>query len=223
MFPTGTANITIRNQKLALLPQKALFWPDKKYLILSDLHLGKTGHFRKSGIAAPGKANLKNIERLSSLVNDIQPKKILFLGDLFHSSANREWFQFEEWRKTFPELSILLVTGNHDQLHSSFYQSADIEVIDRLELENFLFVHDASGLQKSSDTTIISGHIHPGVKLKGKGKQKLRLPCYSISDHQIILPAFGEFTGLHIIQPDENRKIFLIVENSVIDLNRRIE
>ena len=223
MFPTGTANITIRNQKLALLPQKALFWPDKKYLILSDLHLGKTGHFRKSGIAAPGKANLKNIERLSSLVNDIQPKKILFLGDLFHSSANREWFQFEEWRKTFPELSILLVTGNHDQLHSSFYQSADIEVIDRLELENFLFVHDASDLQKSSDTTIISGHIHPGVKLKGKGKQKLRLPCYSVSDHQIILPAFGEFTGLHIIQPDENRKIFLIVENSVIDLNRRIE
>jgi len=223
MFPTGTANITIRNQKLALLPQKALFWPDKKYLILSDLHLGKTGHFRKSGIAAPGKANLKNIERLSNLVNNIQPKKILFLGDLFHSSANREWFQFEEWRKTFPELSILLVTGNHDQLHSSFYQSADIEVIDRLELENFLFVHDASDLQKSSDTTIISGHIHPGVKLKGKGKQKLRLPCYSISDHQIILPAFGEFTGLHIIQPDENRKIFLIVENSVIDLNRRIE
>jgi len=223
MFPTGTANITIRNQQLALLPQKALFWIEKKYLILSDLHLGKTGHFRKSGIAAPGKANLKNIERLSSLVNDIQPKKILFLGDLFHSSANREWFQFEEWRKTFPELSILLVTGNHDQLHSSFYQSADIEVIDRLELENFLFVHDASDLQKSSDTTIISGHIHPGVKLKGKGKQKLRLPCYSISDHQIVLPAFGEFTGLHIIQPDENRKIFLIVENSVIDLNRRIE
>ena len=223
MSPTGTANITIRNQQLALLPQKALFWIEKKYLILSDLHLGKTGHFRKSGIAAPGKANLKNIERLSSLVNDIQPKKILFLGDLFHSSANREWFQFEEWRKTFPELSIILVTGNHDQLHSSFYQSADIEVIDRLELENFLFVHDASDLQKSSDTTIISGHIHPGVKLKGKGKQKLRLPCYSISDHQIILPAFGEFTGLHIIQPDENRKIFLIVENSVIDLNRRIE
>src|SRR6056297_1790635 len=223
MSPTGTANITIRNQQLALLPQKALFWIEKKYLILSDLHLGKTGHFRKSGIAAPGKANLKNIERLSSLVNDIQPKKILFLGDLFHSSANREWFQFEEWRKTFPELSILLVTGNHDQLHSSFYQSADIEVIDRLELENFLFVHDASDLQKSSDTTIISGHIHPGVKLKGKGKQKLRLPCYSISDHQIVLPAFGEFTGLHIIQPDENRKIFLIVENSVIDLNRRIE
>ena len=223
MFPTGTVNITIRNQELVLLPQKALFWQDKKYLILSDLHLGKTGHFRKSGIAAPGKANLKNLDRLSNLVDNIQPQKILFLGDLFHSSANREWFQFEEWRKAFSKLSILLVTGNHDQLHSSFYQSADIEVIDRLELENFLFVHDASDLQKSSDTTIISGHIHPGVKLKGKGKQKLRLPCYSISDHQIILPAFGEFTGLHIIQPDENRKIFLIVENSVIDLNRRIE
>lgn len=218
MFPTGTVNITHRNQQLALLPQKALFWTDKKYLILSDLHLGKTGHFRKSGIAAPGKANQKNLDRLSNLVDDSQPEKILFLGDLFHSSANREWFQFEEWRKTFSELSILLVSGNHDQLHTSFYQTADIEVVDRLMVGDFLFLHDATGLQKPSDKTIISGHIHPGVKLKWKGKQRLRLPCFSISDQQIILPAFGEFTGLHIIQPDENRTIFPIVENRVIDL-----
>ena len=223
MFPTGTVNITIRNQELVLLPQKALFWQDKKYLILSDLHLGKTGHFRKSGIAAPGKANLKNLDRLSNLIDNIQPKKILFLGDLFHSSANREWFQFEEWRKAFSKLDILLVSGNHDQLHKSFYQSAAIEVTENFEAGNFLFVHDGTDLQKIPDKTIISGHIHPGVKLKGKGKQRFRLPCFSISDQQIILPAFGEFTGLHIIQPDENRKIFPIVENSVIDLNTRTE
>ena len=223
MFPTGTVNITIRNQELVLLPQKALFWQDKKYLILSDLHLGKTGHFRKSGIAAPGKANLKNLDRLSNLVDNIQPQKILFLGDLFHSSANREWFQFEEWRKAFSKLDILLVSGNHDQLHKSFYQSAAIEVTENFEAGNFLFVHDGTDLQQIPDKTIISGHIHPGVKLKGKGKQRLRLPCFSISDQQIILPAFGEFTGLHIIEPGKNQKIFPIVENIVIDLNTRTE
>jgi DNA ligase-associated metallophosphoesterase len=223
MIPTGTVNITIRNQELMLLPQKALFWPDKRYLILSDIHLGKTGHFRKSGIAAPGKANLKNLDRLSKLIDDSQPEKILILGDLYHSSANREWFQFEEWRKTFSELDILLISGNHDQLHRSFYKSVNIEVTDRLVLSDFVFVHDGTDLQEILNTTIISGHIHPGVKLKGKGKQRLRLPCFSISDHQVILPAFGEFTGLHIIQPDESRKIFPVAENSVIDLNNRTE
>jgi DNA ligase-associated metallophosphoesterase len=223
MILTGTVNITIRNQELMLLPQKALFWPDKRYLILSDIHLGKTGHFRKSGIAAPGKANLKNLDRLSKLIDDSQPEKILILGDLYHSSANREWFQFEEWRKTFSELDILLISGNHDQLHRSFYKSVNIEVTDRLVLSDFVFVHDGTDLQEILNTTIISGHIHPGVKLKGKGKQRLRLPCFSISDHQVILPAFGEFTGLHIIQPDESRKIFPVAENSVIDLNNRTE
>lgn len=223
MLPTDTVNITIRNQRLELLPQKALFWPDRKYLILSDLHLGKTGHFRKLGIAAPGKANLKNLDRLSKLIDFSEPQKLIILGDLFHSSANREWFQFEEWRKTFHDLNIVLVSGNHDQLHTSFYRSADIEVIDRMELGDFLLVHDAADLQKKSDKTIISGHIHPGVKLKGKGKQRLRLPCFSVSDQEIILPAFGEFTGLHIIQPGENRKIFPIVENRVIDLLNKNE
>jgi len=223
MLPKDSVNITIRNQQLALLPQKALFWPDKKYLILSDLHLGKTGHFRKSGIAAPGKANLKNLDRLSKLIDFSEPQKLIILGDLFHSSANREWFQFEEWRKTLPDLNIVLVSGNHDQLHTSFYRSADIEVIDRMELGDFLLVHDAADLQEKSDKTIISGHIHPGVKLKGKGKQRLRLPCFSVSDQEIILPAFGEFTGLHIIQPDESRKLFPVVENRVIDLLNRNE
>ena len=217
MIPPERLTITIRNQKMVLLPQKAMLWPDQNYLLVSDLHLGKTGHFRKSGIAAPGQANLKNLDRLSNLISLTKPKRMIVLGDLFHSSANREWFQFENWRKTFPDLSILLISGNHDQLHASFYQSADISVTDHLEIDHFLFVHDKEEIEIKSDKTIISGHIHPGVKLKGKGKQKLRLPCFSVSDQEIIMPAFGEFTGLHIIRPDENQKLFPVIDNRVIN------
>ncbi len=218
MIPANIVNIFIHNQQLALLPQKALFWKEKKYLILSDLHLGKTGHFRKSGIGAPRKANLKNLDRLSSLIDDTLPDKMIILGDLFHSSANREWFQFEEWRKSYAELTVLLVSGNHDQLHTSFYQSANIDVAESLELDDFQFVHDGSNLRENLNKTVVYGHIHPGVKLTGRGKQKYRLPCFSVSEHEIILPAFGEFTGLHIIQPAEGRRIYPIAENRVIGL-----
>ncbi len=218
-----TIKLNIRNQQFSLLPQKALFWADNEYLILSDLHLGKTGHFRKSGIAAPGSANLKNLDRLSKLIDSTEPEKLFVLGDLFHSSANREWFQFEKWRQIYPDLNILLVSGNHDQLHDSFYQSANIDVTNRYVFDDFLFVHDSADMKEEISRTIVSGHIHPGVKLKGKGRQKLRLPCFSVSDREIVLPAFGEFTGLHLIQPGRHRQIFPIVENRVISLESTTE
>jgi metallophosphoesterase superfamily enzyme len=42
----------------------------------------------------------------------------------------------------------------------------------------------------------ISGHIHPGISLVIPPKRQVRLPCFLVSDHQIILPAFSTFTGL---------------------------
>ncbi|PKD43069.1 ligase-associated DNA damage response endonuclease PdeM [Rhodohalobacter barkolensis] len=219
MIPEGSKIVECQNQQLLLLPQKALFWQEKQYLILSDLHLGKTGHFRKSGIAAPAKANLKNLDRLSHLIDTLNPVHLYFLGDLFHSSANREWFQFEEWRHSYPELEITLVSGNHDQLHTSFYRHAQINVVELLEADPFVFMHDASSYTSNSELTSIAGHIHPGIKISSKGRQNHRLPCFSISKDQIILPAFGEFTGLHIIQVESDQKIYPIVGNKVIELN----
>ena len=43
----------IFNQTFLLSAQRTVFWEEEKTLILSDLHLGKSGHFRKSGIAIP--------------------------------------------------------------------------------------------------------------------------------------------------------------------------
>ena len=42
----------------------------------------------------------------------------------------------------------------------------------------------------------IGGHIHPGVTLIAQNRQKLKFPCYLVSENQIILPAFSQFTGL---------------------------
>ena len=45
--------IVIRNQSFILTNQRAMFWEESSALIFSDLHLGKTAHFRKNGIALP--------------------------------------------------------------------------------------------------------------------------------------------------------------------------
>lgn len=210
---------TIQTQTWKLLPEKAIYWDERQTLIITDLHIGKSGHFRKSGIAAPSAINAKNLERLGKLIQEYVPSTLLILGDLFHSKANREWLEFEEWLEGFDHLDIQLVTGNHDFLHQSFYESANISVYETLEMDKFLFVHNPDdSFESDSNRTVVAGHIHPGISIKGKGRQSLRFPCFLFSDERILLPAFGEFTGLYTIKPEDGDDVFAVVEGNIVEL-----
>jgi len=213
--------ITVQNQTWELLPEKAVYWRDTETLIIADLHLGKAGHFRKEGIAAPGDINRRNLDRLTELLNRWQPVSLLILGDLFHSSANREWFEFEDWRLKYRSVMIRLVNGNHDVLHHTFYQTAAIDTFPEMVSSGFCFRHDPQlpHNREDKDVITVAGHLHPGITIRGKGRQALRLPCFHFTDKQILLPAFGEFTGLHRIRPDETDRVFAVVDDRVIEIN----
>jgi len=212
--------VIVKDETWRLLPEKAVFWESEEMLILCDLHLGKAGHFRKSGIPAPGRINAKNLERLTYLIDHFVPKTVLILGDLFHSSANREWFEFEEWLHRYNETDFILVTGNHDQLHHSFYEAANFRLHTELKKVPFLFVHNTESVKQDyQDFVLVGGHIHPAVKLTGKGRQSVRFPAFIISDEKILLPAFGEFTGTQTIQLKETEKAYAVVEEDIIPIN----
>ncbi len=66
-------------------PHRCLYWEEERSLILSDLHFGKTGHFRKAGIAVPQSVYREDLLRLLSLIQYFQPRQLLVVGDLFHS------------------------------------------------------------------------------------------------------------------------------------------
>ena len=89
--------IQIQDQNFTLHSSGVLFWEEKSILLISDVHLGKISHFRKYGSAVPQKAIEENFNRLTEVVNFFSPKKIYFMGDLFHSSLNMEWDLFENW------------------------------------------------------------------------------------------------------------------------------
>ena len=44
---------TINENDFVLSPERVMYWEKQKTLIIADLHIGKTGHFRKSGIPVP--------------------------------------------------------------------------------------------------------------------------------------------------------------------------
>lgn len=194
-----------------------MYWEEEKMLILSDPHFGKTGHFRKSGIQVPQKVFQDDLHTFFEVIQFFKPKKVLVTGDLFHSSHNKEINWFADWRNNFKNLSVILVRGNHDILDDETYAASGVEVIEtEWVVGNFCFTHDVA--KASSEHYIFSGHIHPSVRISGKGKQSLRLPCFYFGNNNAILPAFGKFTGNATIQTGKQDKVFAITKKEIIML-----
>lgn len=207
----------LRHQRLWLLPEKAIYWQKKKMLLIADLHIGKSGHFRKNGIPVPGKVNTSNINLVNSLIQKMDVEHLVILGDLFHSNANEEWESFREWRNQYSKLQVTLVIGNHDILPNALYHSSHVNLFKQLTIAPFHFIHDLNTIDEDrhNGNYILSGHIHPAVKLKGKGRQSLKLPCFYFGSDQGILPAFGQFTGTHVIEPNEGDRVFTVVNSEI--------
>ena len=213
-------SMELRGQELELLPQKAIYWKDQDTLLLADLHLGKSTHFRKHGIAVPNASKNKNWLLLHQLFRLEKLKEVIFLGDLFHSDYNRDWEVFGELIELYPSLHFHLVNGNHDVLDEKHYRNLGIELHKEcLKLDPFILTHEP--LEEGAQTGLynLAGHIHPGVRLRGKGRQSHRSACYFFGKNGGILPAFGSFTGLHTLEVKEGDKVYVIVENKVIPVS----
>jgi DNA ligase-associated metallophosphoesterase len=204
----------LHQQTLWLSPDRCIYWEEQQTLIVSDLHFGKTGHFRKSGIAVPQSVYKEDMQRLVNQLQFYKPQQLIVVGDLFHSIANKELDFFKRWRTDFSHLHIQLVKGNHDILKKEWYADANIAVTDEhLYIANFCFVHDISHACPPSVhiNYYFSGHIHPCVLLKGIAKQTLSLPCYYFSSNFAVLPAFSKFTGGASIDRKSADHVFAII------------
>jgi len=212
----------LQQQTLWLSPQRSIFWEEEKRLIVSDIHLGKSGHFRKEGIGIPQTVFKEDLQRLVAQVQFFQPKELIVVGDFFHSRMNNEILLFEKWRKDLGYLSSQLVRGNHDILNNQWYAANAISVQEEvMDLHPFKFIHEPPIRQKADSSAqpyLFTGHIHPGIRVGGVAKQSLHFPCFYFGEQHAVLPAFGRFTGLHALKPGKKDKVFAIVNNSIIEL-----
>ncbi|MEO6683014.1 MAG: ligase-associated DNA damage response endonuclease PdeM [Ginsengibacter sp.] len=159
---------SFRNQTLWLSPCRCIYWEEEKVLILSDLHFGKSGHFRKSGIGIPQNIYKEDLHRLFSQIQFFKPEKLIIAGDMFHSHANKEIDFFLKWRMDLPNVEIILIKGNHDILPKSWYEKANIELVDqKFRLKDFCFTHDIADICETDEEEVFtfSGHIHPGIRI----------------------------------------------------------
>ncbi|MCW3093979.1 MAG: metallophosphoesterase [Ferruginibacter sp.] len=216
---------TLSGNTFLLSSDRCIFWQEQKTLILSDLHLGKTGHFRKAGIAVPQAIFKEDMQRLVTLLQLYKPQQVVVIGDMFHSVDNKEHDFFIRWRKDFAQLAIMLVKGNHDILKESWYTGAGIQVccgedgsVSRaLKIGNFVFTHDINDpLLDPIDPSLyfFSGHIHPGISIHGLANQSLHFPCFYFGEQYAVLPAFSRFTGTYTIKPKRGEAVYALLPNN---------
>ena len=187
---SGYLSHVIGNDHLIMSAERTLFWESESTLIIADLHVGKTGHFRKEGIGVPQQVYKDDLHRLLSQILFFKAERLIIVGDLTHSSTNKEMDLFKRWRKDFSSLDVHLVKGNHDILGDNWYEDADISIsTGQCQAKNFLFVHDIStpGVKMARDQYTFSGHLHPGVSIRGRGRQSLHFPCFYFTKNIFII------------------------------------
>lgn len=213
--------VSWKGQSLYLWSSKAIYWEEEEILFMADLHLGKAAHFRKEGLAVPPQVLMGNLEKLEALFDAQKPKRVLFLGDLFHSELNYAWEYFVKMLSSFPDISFELVMGNHDILGKDYYRNSGLILHETiLEIGPFLFSHFP--IDDLPDHLYnFHGHIHPGVQLMGSGKQYMKLPCFHFGSKHCVIPAYGGFTGLATINPETGDRIFVIAGDVVSEVSSK--
>ena len=218
MSGPGALALDLAGERLWLLPQKALYWPRERMLIVADIHFGKAASFRSLGVPVPAGTTSANLEALDELIDLYAITQILFLGDFLHARAAHAASTIGamlRWRAAHPSLRLTVVRGNHDAHAGDPPSQLGIEMVDEPHVYGpFAFCHHPDVLVHAY---VMAGHVHPVFRLRA-GWESLTLPCFLAGTGAIVLPSFGAFTGGHPIAPQPGQRVFVTSGDTVFQV-----
>lgn len=212
--------MTLAGQDVALHSSGALWWPAEKLLLVADAHFGKAVSFRQQGVPVPRGTTSETLHVLSALVAEVAARRVVFLGDFLHSRrahAAGTQAALARWRADHADLSLTLVRGNHDDRAGDPPAALAIDVVDEPHPAGvFALCHHP---QPVAGAYALAGHWHPCVRIGGRARDSLRLPCFWFGDERArpvgVLPAFGAFTGMHPIDREAGDRVFVLADDAV--------
>lgn len=203
--------LTLHGEQLVLLPERAIYWPERAALVISDLHIGKAAAFRAAGVPVPELTTGAMLDRLTQAVERTQAGTILCLGDLLHAASGRTPAALDavgSWRRQHCGLNFILVRGNHDTRAGDPPDEWNMRCVDEpWTFGPFAWRHRPA---VTPDRYTFAGHVHPAVALNGRGRQQMTLPCFHFGAQICLLPAFGEFTGTALVRPVAGDRVFVV-------------
>lgn len=205
--------------EVVLLPDRAVFLPQSRTLVVADLHLGKSATFRTRGLPVPEGTTSDDLARLSALLGQTRAETLVVAGDLIHARdglTESLVASFRVWLESH-RVRVILTEGNHDRGSGAIRATFPIETCDHFELNGLIITHDPDDL--SADEPGIAGHLHPGIRIRESRLSSLRFPAFHLRpSHHLILPAFSGFTGLKVIDPSPCDRFFVSLDEAVVEI-----
>lgn len=212
-------DIEFAGEKLLLMAERVIYWPERSALLAADVHVGKDTTFRLSGIPVPESVVDADLERLSRAIVRTDASVLILLGDFQHARLGMTGHtvkKIQRWREQYPELRVKLLEGNHEKSSGEIPECWNFERCGDCIQEGPIVLRHHPPAAKRRMKPTICGHLHPAVRLFGKGGQSERLPCFYMERNLLVLPAFGRFTGSSTIDASKAVAVYAVTEEAVI-------
>jgi len=217
---SGASVVRVAGESLTLLPERAIFWERESTLLVADPHWGKAAAFRAAGLAVSEATTRDGLARLDQIVRQLDPGRIIYLGDYLHAAEGRGAATFSllrDWGDDHAHIEQVLVRGNHDRSAGDPPPNLRVRCIHGpLVISPFSLRHYPAA---QADEYVLAGHLHPAIRLYGPGRQRERFPCFWFQKDCAVLPSFGAFTGSSDVRPTVGDRVFAVVTDRVLEIS----
>lgn len=206
---------TIAGTRLELCPERAVFRPDRAEVLVADVHLGKAAAFRRAGRPVPKGTTARELGRVDALVARKGAERLTVLGDLFHADVEVDSptaARFAEWlERRSRDVEVTLVRGNHDRHARALIEALPLPTEHEpwTPADGPEYRHHPRG-----GGPFLAGHLHPGARLDD-GADRMKLPAFWERGDGLVLPAFGAFTGLHVLEAAQGHRVAVVTPRGV--------
>lgn len=206
---------TLAGEPVLLCGDRALYWPARRRLLLSDLHLGKADTFRRAGIALPSGGTVQDLDRLTALAAATGATEAWILGDVLHGPLrDTHWRgRFDAWRAANASLRLVALSGNHDRALAG--AGLDVELAGTSVDDGPFALRHAP--ESHPWLHVVCGHIHPVARFHALPRRQF--PVFWLRAGCMVLPAFSEFTGGFAVDRADDARRFACVEGHVVPLD----
>ncbi len=187
--PNDETLLHVAGEMLVPLPEGALWWPEARLLVVSDLHLEKGSSFAARGQMLPPHDTPATLSVVESLVSRLGPQTLVSLGDSFHdvgAEARLNEENADRLRALTASTDWIWVEGNHDPAPPAHLGGRAAAL---LRVGRLVFRHEPQG-----EAGEIAGHLHPCARVRGRGRS-VRRRCFATDGSRLVMPAMGAFTG----------------------------
>ncbi|MEL6270740.1 MAG: hypothetical protein AAFU54_18350 [Chloroflexota bacterium] len=191
--------ITVKDETLHLLPQRAVYWPRTGTLFIADMHLTDD-------------SAVMDLLRLSGALTQTGAQQLIVLGDMVDpQNGYTETVRrlFIRWRP--PEVKITVVRGDAEQHHGDPPQSWQVGCVDCPTPGPLFVLQHTAQTPQDAEAFSLAGQLHPTVT----GDDRQQYPAFIIRENIAILPAFGTAAPGTAYTPKPGEHVYMVRNHNI--------